>query len=152
MYGGKHIPDMPEIALFYLLFFIMAVAAVLVCLYGWGLKDPRKKTWNPLQVILRHQLLPAFAAVCANACAMLYYARQTVAEIAWGLEAYRHSAEAYVLSQWVVPATWTVGIVAAAAALLSVVCSVLYDRRNGFAFVRKTRREFRSFLTRRKRG
>lgn len=152
MYGTKYVPMLPEIARTYILYFLMALGGILVYLYGHGLRDPQKKTWNPVEILPGNRILPAFSVLCFIGFAMLSYAQKSVAAIIWGLEAYYESTEAYILPQWVVPVTWIFGAAGICTALICVILAVVHDRKNGFAYAKSLGNKLRTGLTRGKRG
>ena len=147
MYGTKPIPTQSEIIRVYVLFFCMASVAVSVFLYGYGLRDPKKKTWNPFRVFPKHLLLPAFSVLCGSGSAILDFLQSAVAGILLSCP-----IEAYGLPQWVMPITRILSIVCIATALLSLVLAILRSRRKGFPFAKLLCNKFQSIATRRKRG
>ena len=147
MYGTKPVPTLPEIAWAYVLFFSMGLVAVLAFLYGYGLRDPQKKTWNPFQVFQKSQFLPAFSVLCGTGSFMLHFVQNAVAGIIRYLP-----AEAYALPQWIAPITWMLAIVCIATALLSLVLAIVRDKRNGFTSARSLGNKLRAVVIRRKRG
>ena len=152
MYGAEHIPELPEIAQSYILFFFLSAVAVFALLYGYGLRNPRKKSWNPLHVIPSHLILPAVSVLCGTGYAMMNLAQQSVARIVWGLEAYRHSAEGYSLPLWVMPATQILAYAGIISALLFLILAFIRGKRNGFPCAKKLYSKFRNIVARRKKG
>lgn len=152
MYGTKPIPELTEIAWTYVLFFSMALVAVLAFLYGYGLRDPQKKTWNLFQVFPKKHLLPAFSLLCGTGSFMLHFVQNTAASIIKGLGGNWKPVEGYTLPQWIMPMTWTLAIVCIATALLSLVLAIVRGKRNGFPFPGSLGGIFRAVVTHRKRG
>lgn len=150
LYGIKYIPALGEIAHAYIRFLLLAVVAVLAYLYGYGLKDPKKKTWNPIQILNLSQIPPAFATLCGIGCVMLRFIQKSVAAIIRGLEIYHNPTDGYILPQWVIPTTWILGIACAAFALLSLVLAFVRDKRNGFAFAKNLRSKLPAIAAHRK--
>jgi len=130
MYGMEYVPTLSKIARSYGLFFGLSVLSVPVFLYGYGLKDTGKKTWNPLKVLTVQMLLPAFSVICGSGCAMLTFAKKSVASIVRGLTAYNESTAGHILPRWVTPVALILGILCIATALLSVILAVVRRRRS----------------------
>ena len=151
-YSEDYIPELPEIAWTYVLFFSLAIVTVLAFLYGCGLRDPQKKSWNFLRIVSPRWLLPAFSAICSIGSAMFYFAQRAVAAIIRGREAYGRTTAEYILPQWVNEMMWIFAGICIVTALLSVILAVVRDKRNGFAFAKHLRDQFRMIINRRKRG
>ena len=131
LYADRYTPEMSGVLRSYLLFFAMALGGVLLFLYGRGLRNPQKKSWNPLRVFPLRLLLPAFSALCGTGFVLLTCLQEAVAAIIHGLDSYGEPAAAYVLPVWIEPAVPVLGGLCLAAALAALV----------FALVRVLRRK-----------
>lgn len=149
MYGN--VPELAEIARSYLTFFLMAFVAVFACLYGYGLRDPQKKTWNPIGVFPLRLALPAFSVLCGASFELLRLAQKAVTAIIRGLKIYLESTAGYLLPPWVVPTTRIFALTWLVTALIAFVLDWMHDEKNGFAFSRSLRGKFLMLLNHLKR-
>ena len=133
---GRNIPTLPVIAGTYAWTFLLAVAALLLWLYGRGLKDPQKQSWNPVRVFSSNQILPAFSAFLGVGFGMLYFAQRTVRAVVRGLENYAMSTDGYDLPRWITFVTWSCAIAWLTTGLLSLVLAIRSAKRNGFTACR----------------
>ena len=152
VYGTKYIPDSAEIARYYGVFLLLALAGAGSYLYGHGLKDPQKKTWNPIRLFPRRKILPVLSVLCGAGSALLVLARRSAMEIIRGLSVENMPTEGYLPPQWVTPAARTLAIGFLAGASVSLVLAFVRAKRNGFVFLRSLRRRFLMSAARRKRG
>jgi len=149
MYGN--VPTFSEMVQAYAGYFLMSLAAIPLYLYGCGLRDPQKNTWNPLGLFSGKQILPMICAVFGSGFAMLSFFRKAVARVIRGLGYYSEPTESYILPQWVEPATWVTGLVFAATALMLLFLFYRWDKRNGFAFAKSLGDRVRAMAVRWKR-
>ena len=148
----SRIPTLPAIAWSYVLFFSLAVLGALAFLYGYGLRDPQKKSWSFFRILPRQPLLPVFSVLCGAGFALLFRARQSIKEITYSLEIQSESTAGYYLPQWVTPALWVLGIAFIVAALLSLVLAIIRDKKNDFAAYKTFRGKILTVLQRQKRS
>lgn len=148
MYGMEFVPELSQMIRSYAIFFFLAIVATWAYLYGHGLRDPKKKTWNPFRILPRRKMLPVFSALCGTGFAMLSFLQQAVAKTVRGLGAYNEPTEGYIPPQWVVPVRWTFAIVCIAAALLSFILALVHDRNNGYGFIRNLHNKLRAIPSR----
>lgn len=152
MYGTKPIPPLPQIAWTYVLFFSMALVAILVFLYGYGLRDPQKKTWRPREVFPKKLLLPAFSVLCATGSFMLRFIQDAAASIIRGLGGDWRPVEGYTLPQWVTPATRLLTIACIVTAVISLALALAREKKNGFSNIKALPGKFRIIIAHWKRG
>lgn len=148
----SRIPTLPTIALSYGLFFALAVLGALVFLYGYGLRDPQRKSWNFFRVLPRHLLLPVFSVLCGNGFALLFQARQSIEQITYSLELQFEPTAGYYLPRWVTPTLWVLGIVFIVTVLLSFTLIFIRDKKNDFAACKAFCSKVLTVLQRQKRG
>ena len=128
LYDPEKLPSLPRIAEIYGLFFLLATAALLLFLYGAGLKNPKKKSWNPLRVFPKHLVLPSFSVFCATGSILLHFLAASVSGIVYMLEHEGYPVSGYQLPQWIVPATWGLGLLCVMTAVISL--AMVFWQRN----------------------
>ena len=128
LYDLEKLPSLPRIAEIYGLFFLLATAALLLFLYGAGLKNPKKKSWNPLRVFPKHLVLPAFSVLCATGSILLHFLAASVSGIVYMLEREGSPVSGYQLPQWIGPATWGLGLLCVMTAVISL--AMVFWQRN----------------------